>query len=74
MSGERLAFRLSLDEQRPLEVECFPGTLDRVHESDVGLLGLLKVPPLEPIAVCGIVAVIPAPQLVDHDGGRSGSR
>ena len=45
MSGERLAFRLGLDEQRPLEVECFPGTLDRVHESDVGLLGLLEVPP-----------------------------
>ena len=44
-SGERLVFRLGLDEVRPFEVQRVAGKLYRIVESQVGLPGLLKVPP-----------------------------
>ncbi len=44
-SGERLVFRLGLDEGRSLDVERFPSDVDGLLEPSVRLRRFLKAPP-----------------------------
>jgi hypothetical protein len=71
-SGERLTLDFRRSERGPLNVERLPGDLDRLLEPSVCLPSLFKAPPQEAVAFCGIVAVIPSPQPVDHDGEIGG--
>jgi hypothetical protein len=52
-SGAYLAFRLGLDEGRPLDFECLPGDLDCMVEPDVPGLRVKESLPEEPVAPSG---------------------
>jgi hypothetical protein len=72
-SGAYLAFRLGLDEGRPLEFECLPGDLDCMVEPDVPGRRVKESLPEESVALVRVLGVVPAPQLFDYDleiGGR----
>jgi hypothetical protein len=72
-SGAYLAFRLGLDEGRPLEFECLPGDLDCMVEPDGPGLRVKESLPEESVALVRVLGVVPAPQLFDYDleiGGR----
>ena len=66
-SGKRLAFRLGLDEGRPLDVERLPGDPDCMLEPGVRGPGLKESLPEEAVALVRVLGVVRAPQLFDHD-------
>jgi hypothetical protein len=67
-SGKRLAFRLGLDEGRPLDVEPLPDNLDCVLEVSMCRSRIKESLPEEAVALVRVSGVVPAPQLFDHDG------
>ena len=66
-SGECHAFRLGLDEGRPLDVEGFSGSLKSSLELSMHGLRVKESLPEEPAALVRVLGVVPAPQLVDQD-------
>ncbi len=71
-SGECHAFRLGLDEGRPLDVERLPGDPDCMLEPGMRGPGLKESLPEEAVALSRVLAVVPAPQVPDGRVGISG--
>jgi hypothetical protein len=72
VGGECLAFRLGLDEGRPLDVEGFPGSLNGSLELNVRGLRVKESLPEEAVALSWVLAVVPAPEVPDGSVGISG--
>ncbi len=71
-SGERVVFRLGLDEGRPLDVESFTDSLNSLLELSVRGLRVKESLPEEAVALVRVLAVVPAPQVPDGSVGISG--
>ena len=72
VGGECHAFRLGLDEGRPLDVERLPGDPDCMLEPGVRGPGLKESLPEEAVARVRVLAVVPAPQVPDGSVWISG--
>ena len=71
-SGECHAFRLGLDEGRPLDVERLPGDPDCMLEPGMRGPGLKESLPEEAVTLVRVLAVVPAPQVPDGSVWISG--
>ena len=71
-SGKCLAFRLGLDEGRPLGVERLPGDPDCMLEPGMRGPGLKESLPEEAVALSRVLAVVPTPQVPDGSVWISG--
>jgi hypothetical protein len=66
VGGECLAFRLGLDEGRPLDVEGFPGSLNGSLELSMPRPRIKKSLPEEAFALVRVLAVVAAPEFLDR--------
>ena len=71
-SGKCLAFRLGLDEGRPLDVERLPGDPDCMLEPGMRGPGVKESLPEEAVALSRVLAVVPTPQVPDGSVWISG--